>query len=72
MVHHPWVLLVLVRAGWRLRRRGWWRRAPFLPFPDAAYWVFRLGTINGTSEVPLSAEAVVDAAKWSLNQRTGR
>lgn len=32
---------------WRLRRRDWWRQAPFLPVPAAAYLRFRLVTAYG-------------------------
>jgi hypothetical protein len=31
----------------RLAKRGWWRRAPFLPLPGDAYWQFRLVTAYG-------------------------
>src|SRR5437588_9269780 len=31
----------------RMARRGWWRRAPFLPVPGEQYWAFRLETAYG-------------------------
>ena len=67
LLRHP-----LARAGWRLRRRGWWRSAPFLPLPSVNYWAFRTTAVGGSSGSPLSPEAVVDAAKWSLRQSVGR
>ena len=37
---NPAVGAALVRVGWRFRRRGWYRRPPFLPLPaeDAHIW----------------------------------
>jgi hypothetical protein len=58
----------LARAGWRLRRTGWWRRPPFLPLPDREYWKFRLVTAAGSKATSLAPAAMVDAAKWSLLQ----
>lgn len=61
----------LARAGWRLRRTGWWRRAPFLPLPDARYWEFRRATAFGATGTPTPRD-LVDAARWSLRQSVGR
>lgn len=36
-----------LRAGASLARRGWWRRAPFLPVPDRRWLRFRLETAYG-------------------------
>jgi len=71
LVARPSRALVLARAGWRLRRRGWWRRAPFLPLPDAQYWEFRLRTAYGTTG-HATPHDLVDAARWSLRQPVGR
>lgn len=48
-MRHPSVLLLLARAGWRFRGRGWWRRPPFLPLPPAEYLAWRLHTAYGDS-----------------------
>ncbi len=72
LVRHPADALVLVRAGWRLRRDGWLRQAPFLPVPDPSYWHFRLVTVNGESGAPLRVASIVDAATWALAQPIGR
>jgi len=47
----------VAQAG-RLARPGWWRRAPFLPVPDAAYLRFRLDTQYGTAGRPEPADLV--------------
>jgi hypothetical protein len=72
LVRHPRDTVVLARAGWALRRRGWWRRRPFLPVPDPAYWRFRVATATGREDGELSVAEVVRAARWSVRQRGGR
>lgn len=69
---HPWRLPVVAIAGWRLRRRRWWLRAPFLPLPDGHYWHFRMITAVGERGGPLSDDEVVSAATWSRRQRSER
>jgi len=68
----PGQLPVVIRAGWRLRARGWWRRAPFLPLPDRSYWNFRMMTATGSTNGPMSADDIIHAAQWSRRQRVGR
>lgn len=72
LLRHPTFVPVVLRAGWRLRVNWWWRRAPFLPLPDHAYWNFRRVTATGSSEGMMSTREVVDAALWSTRQRVGR
>lgn len=69
---HPGDAWPLLRAGWRLRAEGWWRRVPFLPLPDAAYWNFRMVTLGVSSTSLLTPIEMVAAAKWSLLQTVGR
>jgi hypothetical protein len=69
---HPSKVPVVIRAGWRLRARQWWRRAPFLPVPSEAYWNFRMVTALGSTSAVLSGREVVEAATWSLHQRVER
>ncbi|MGA7835365.1 MAG: hypothetical protein WCA31_09195 [Acidimicrobiales bacterium] len=72
LLRHPTHLRLLVAALWRLRATGWWRRAPFLPLPDRAYWRFRLSTATGSPSGSTSVREVVEFAKWSARQRVGR
>jgi hypothetical protein len=69
---HPTQLPVVLRAGWRLRARRWWRRRPFLPLPGESYWHFRMITAAGSTSATLSAREVVEAAMWSVRQRDER
>ena len=42
----------------RLARPGWWRRAPFVPLPDADYLRFRLETQYGSDHDPEPGDVV--------------
>lgn len=72
LARHPSSTLKLARAGWPLRATGWWRRPPFLPLPDAAYWNFRMVTYGTGVGAALTPSVMVDAAEWSLRQRGRR
>lgn len=43
----PRLLGGLLRAAWRFRARGWWRRPPFLPLPPREYMEWRMHTAYG-------------------------
>ena len=72
LLRHPTDASILARAAWRLRRDGWPRRRPFLPLPDAAYWHFRVTTVNGATGATPDPASMVDAANWALRQPVGR
>jgi hypothetical protein len=54
----------LVRTAWVFRRRGWHRRPPFLPLPDATYLRWRMSTAYADEHAVPSAEDVVRFARW--------
>lgn len=70
LARHPGDIPMVTRAAWRLRREGWWRRAPFLPVPGPDYWQFRLATATGSATGTTSVREVINYAKWSDQQRT--
>jgi hypothetical protein len=72
IVRHPCGVTLLVRAGWRLRGRGWWHHRPFLPVPPADYWTFRVTTAMGDSDASMGVDDIVQAARWTVRQRVGR
>jgi hypothetical protein len=59
VVVHPTLWPTAVRQAARMSRPRWWRRAPFLPIPDADYLRFRLETQYGTGGTPDPADVVV-------------
>ncbi len=46
-LRRPRLLPPLIRAAWRFRARGWWRRPPFLPLPPRRYLEWRMHTAYG-------------------------
>jgi hypothetical protein len=72
LLQHPADARALLIAFWRMRATNWWRRAPFLPLPDRAYWRFRLATATGSPTGSPDVREMVEFAKWSALQRVGR
>ena len=60
----PRLAVDLVRTAWAFRRRGWYRRAPFLPIPDRAYLRWRMYTAYADEAAVPPAEDVVRFARW--------
>jgi hypothetical protein len=48
----PRLYLPALRTAWRFRRRGWYRRGPFLPLPPAEYLAWRFHTAYGDDAEP--------------------
>lgn len=48
----PSLWATAVAQVFRLARRGWWRRPPFLPLPDREYLRFRMQTAYGGDPPP--------------------
>lgn len=73
-VRAAWLVLLRPRLwgtalhqGMRLARPGWWRRAPWLPLPDADYLAFRFETqYGGGSPRPRD---LVDYLEWCRGMR---
>jgi len=66
---HPSLWPIAVTQTFRLARRGWWRRPPFLPLPDREYLRFRLVTAYGDPEHPPEPQDVVDYLRWCRDHR---
>ena len=64
-VMHPTLALDLVRVAWRFRAREWYRRAPFLPLPDATYLKWRMYTAYGDFDAVPSAAEVERYVRWA-------
>lgn len=64
-LRHPVTGVALLRVGWRFRRRGWWRRVPFLPLPSRDYVRWRLHTAYGDADAVPPAGDIVRYARWA-------
>jgi hypothetical protein len=47
VLRQPQLWRTAIRQVFRLAPNGWWRRAPFMPLPDARYLQFRMETQYG-------------------------
>jgi hypothetical protein len=65
----PGLWWVAVRQLFRLARRGWWRRWPLLPLPDADYLAFRLTTQYGDPDHVPEARDVITYLEWCRANR---
>ncbi|HYC52499.1 MAG TPA: hypothetical protein VEB19_15410 [Gemmatimonadaceae bacterium] len=67
-VTNPATGVALLRVAWRFRRRGWFRRFPFLPLPAADYVRWRMHTAYGSDDAVPPARDVVRYARWATRQ----
>lgn len=66
---NPATAIALLRTGWRFRRRDWFKRAPFLPFPDGNYLRWRMHTAYGRDDAVPPATDVVRYARWATRDQ---
>lgn len=64
-VTRPRLLGALVRAAWRFRARGWWRRPPFLPLPPREYVEWRMHTAYGDRGREPSVAELFRYLRWA-------
>ena len=67
-LRHPATGMALLRVAWRFRRRGWWRRAPFLPLPSVTYVRWRMHTAYGDDRAVPPAADVERYARWAVRK----
>lgn len=68
----PSVIPALLGAGWAFRRRGWYRKPPFLPLPSASFLRWRLETAYGDPHARPPAEEAERFLRWAARMRRGR
>jgi hypothetical protein len=59
----------LISAGYSFRPQRWWRRAPFLPIPDAIYTRWRLQTAYGRTAGLPPLDDIAAFAAWRRDVR---
>ncbi len=68
-IRHPADAWNLLRVLWRFRRRGWYRRFPFLPIPSRTYVRWRMYTAYGSEAIAPPAEDLVRYARWATRHQ---
>lgn len=61
---NPRVAVDLLCLAWAMRRRGWYRRAPFLPLPPPEYVAWRMYTAYGDESAVPPLRDVLRFARW--------
>jgi hypothetical protein len=67
-MRRPRLIAPLVRAGWRCRRRDWYRRAPFMPLPPREYLAWRLDTAYGAADALPPRHELARYLRWVVAQ----
>ena len=62
----PRLAAALLRVAWRFRRRGWYRRFPFLPLPATDYVKWRMHTAYGDYDAVPPARDIEKYARWAV------
>jgi hypothetical protein len=60
----PRVAWDLAGLAWSMRRRGWYRKPPFLPLPPPEYVRWRMLTAYGDEEAVPPVDDVLRVARW--------
>ena len=68
-LRRPGVVPALVGLAWAARRRGWYRRAPFLPVPPRSYLAWRLDTAYGDPVARPPAHEAERYVRWTRQMR---
>jgi len=61
---NPRLAADLLRTAWAFRRRGWWKKPPFLPIPDRTYLRWRMETAYADPDAIPPVEDVIRFARW--------
>jgi hypothetical protein len=68
-MRHPTLVPLLLGAAWRFRAKDWYRRAPFLPLPPAAYVEWRLHTAYGDGGAGPQPGELARYLRWTARMR---
>jgi hypothetical protein len=65
---NPATGMALLRVAWRFRRRGWYRRFPFVPLPAREYVRWRMHTAYGRDDAVPPPDDVIRYARWATRE----
>jgi hypothetical protein len=64
-LRNPAIAFSLARVSWRFRRRGWYKRFPFLPLPARDYLRWRMHTAYGRDDAVPPVDDLIRYARWA-------
>ena len=72
-LRRPRLYAPMLRAAWRFRARGWYRRPPFLPLPPREYMAWRLDTAYADPHADPPPRDLERYLRWteSMSERRG-
>jgi len=69
LLRYPTSALDMLGFGWAVRRRGWYKRPPFLPLPSARYLRWREETAYGDGNQGPSTSETRRFLRWAARIR---
>ena len=69
VLRQPSLWLEALRTAAAMSRDGWWRKPPFLPFPNRAYARWRMATAYGSEAAAIDPDDLVAYLRWRRRQR---
>lgn len=64
-IRRPGLMMAMLKAAWRFRARGWWRRRPFLPVPPPEYLEWRWHTAYGAGGADPTLDEMEAYVRWA-------
>ena len=61
----PGMIPDLVSSAWAFRRRGWYKRPPFLPLPSTSYLRWRMDTAYGDPDAVPPVDELRRFLRWA-------
>lgn len=71
VLRRPTLLPALLGFAWAARRRGWYRRPPFLPVPPSRYLRWRMDTAYGSDDAAPPPQEAARYLRWARRMRRG-
>lgn len=71
-LRRPFLVPALLGLAWSVRRRGWYRRPPFLPLPSREYLDWRMETAYGDPDHRPPPDELERYVRWAARMRRAR
>lgn len=68
-LRRPGTVPAILGLTWVARRRGWYRRFPFLPLPPRSYLRWRMDTAYGEADIAPPLDDTARYLNWARRMR---